>query len=166
MQMGQGNTTDQDAYGQVNVFIQMFKNIPMQVKLDDGEEERRFGLPEIFTNAIMDASPSSPNVIMDRKWVEQQPRYGSLEETGNDVVEELTAAYDEERLQTLVEAAFKDEGDQPEEKTTTGIPLDVLDDPNWKVRYQALDKLDPTSEHLELLGKALDDEKSSIRRLA
>lgn len=166
MQMGQGNTTDQDAYGQVNVFIQMFKNIPMQVKLDDGEEERRFGLPEIFTNAIMDASPSSPNVIMDRKWVEQQPRYGSLEETGNDVVEELTAAYDEERLQTLVEASFKDEGDQPEEKTTTGIPLDVLDDPNWKVRYQALDKLDPTSEHLELLGKALDDEKSSIRRLA
>jgi len=166
MQMGQSNPAENDSYGQVNVFIQMFKNIPMQVKLEDGEEERRFGLPDIFTNAIMEASPSSPNVIMDRKWVEQQPRYGTLEEIGNDVVEELSAAYDEERLNTLVEAAFKEESDQPEEKISTGISLDVLDNPDWKMRYQVLDKLDPTSEHLELLGKALDDEKSSIRRLA
>jgi len=166
MEMNQEATNQQDAFGQVNVFIQMFRNIPMQVKLDDGHEEKRFGLPEMFTNAIMKASPSSPNVILDRKWVEQQPRYGSMEEIGNEVVEELSAAYDQERLDELVDLAFKDEQEPMESKKKTEISLEVLDDPDWKVRYQALDRLDPSFENLELLDKALNDEKASIRRLA
>ncbi|WP_339374386.1 HEAT repeat domain-containing protein, partial [Picosynechococcus sp. PCC 7002] len=41
-----------------------------------------------------------------------------------------------------------------------------MDDPNWKNRYAALDRLDPTIDDLDLLEKALHDEKSSIRRLA
>lgn len=156
-----------DSFGQVNVFIQMFKQIPMQVKVNDGNEEQRFGLPEKFTNTIMQASTSSPNIILDRKWMEQQPRYGTMEEIGNDVVEELSAAYDEERLEKLIKAAFNEDTDQPvEEKRVADISPEVLDHPDWKIRYQALDQIEPTLEHLELLGKALDDEKASIRRLA
>src|SRR5699024_8466934 len=32
-------TASNDHFGQINVFIQMFRNIPMQVKLQDGETE-------------------------------------------------------------------------------------------------------------------------------
>lgn len=166
LQLEQKTEKTDDAFGQIQVYIQMFKNIPMQVKLNDGQEEKRFGLPERFTNAIMKASSSSPNIILDRKWVEQHPRYGTMDEIGNEIVEELSAAYDEERLNELVEAAFQEDSQQTEVKQKTAISPDVLDHPDWKVRYQALDRLDPTLEHLELLGKALDDEKASIRRLA
>ncbi|MFC4024819.1 conserved virulence factor C family protein [Oceanobacillus longus] len=158
----------EDAFGEVNVFIQMFRGIPMQVKLEDGNEEKRLGLPDIFTEAVMEVSPSSPNVIMDRKWVEQHPRYGTLEEIGNDVVEELSASFDKDRLDTLVRMAF-DENDSNEmnkNSTKKSLNLETLDHPDWKVRYAALDRLNPTFEDLPLLDKALEDEKSSIRRLA
>lgn len=40
------NRSDQESFGEVKVFVQMFSGIPMQVKLTDGEREERFGLPE------------------------------------------------------------------------------------------------------------------------
>ncbi|RDW21096.1 virulence factor [Oceanobacillus arenosus] len=157
-----------DAYGEIKVFIQLFRNIPMQVKLEDGNEEKRFGLPERFTNAILAASPSSPNVILDRKWIEQHPRYGSMEEIGNDVVEEISASYDQVRLDNLVELAFKtvDSAEIKEVKKKNQISIKELDNPDWKVRFAALDRFIPSYENLPLLEKALDDEKASIRRLA
>jgi len=157
-----------DAFGEVKVFIQMFRDIPMQVKLEDGNEEKRFGLPEMFTKAIMEASPSSPNVILDRKWVEHHPRYGSMEEIGSEVVEELEASYNQERLDQLVKLAFteKEASELRTSNATERIPLEKLDHPDWKVRYAALDRLNPSIEDLSLLDKALADEKSSIRRLA
>lgn len=157
-----------DAFGEIKVFIQMFRDIPMQVKLEDGNEEKRFGLPDIFAKAIMEASPSSPNVILDRKWVEQHPRYGSMEEIGSEVVEELAASYDQARLDELVKLAFTDNktSEQGAKSATEKIPLEKLDHPDWKARYAAMDRLVPTIEDLPLLDKALSDEKSSIRRLA
>lgn len=158
--------TEDHAFGEIQVFVQMFRGIPMQVKVEDGaEDEKRFGLPERFINANMEAAPASPNIIMERKWVEQDVRYGDLDTVGNEVVEELSAVYDDERLESLVKQAFSSE--EPETPyETEDIPIEVLDDPDWRVRYAALDRLDPTFAHIELLDKALDDERSSIRRLA
>ena len=156
------------SFGEVRVFIQMFRGIPMQVKLDDGTGEKQFGLPETFTNAILKASPASPNVIWERKWVEQNVRYGKTDDIGQEVVEELIASYDQERLEHLVELAFDEDGMKTsalEEKNK--ITLDTLDDPDWRVRYAALDRMgEPTLKDLDILNKALDDERSSIRRLA
>ncbi|WP_156290322.1 conserved virulence factor C family protein [Oceanobacillus salinisoli] len=156
----------EEAFGEVRVFIQMFREIPMQVKLDDGNEEKRFGLPKMFMDAVMEASSSSPNFVMERKWVEQHPRYGTMEEIGTDVVEELNASYDQERMNKLVEMALQNKpaGEAPSKRRN--ISLETLDHPDWKVRYAALDALNPTIEDLPLLEKALKDEKSSIRRLA
>src|SRR5699024_5630775 len=83
------NASNEDsAFGAIQVFFQMFRGIPLQVKLHDGQEERRVGLPETFTEAAMEAAPSSPNIIMEREWVEQGVRYGSLEKISEIVVEE------------------------------------------------------------------------------
>lgn len=160
------SSTTEPAYGEVRVFLQMFRGIPMQIKLDNGEEEKRVGLPELFTNAALEAAPASPNIIWERKWVEQDVRYGKMNDVGNEVVDELSASYDQKRLNSLVEQAFQKESQVKTSAEATHIPLDILDDPDWRIRYAALDRLDPTLEHLPLLNKALDDERSSIRRLA
>lgn len=158
----------EDAFGEVKVFIQMFRGIPMQVKLEEGDEEKRFGLEERFMNAAMKASPASNNMVMERQWVEQNPRYGDLEEIGNEVTEELSASYDEARLEALVKQAFESETEEPQPMNDNGkaVTLETLDDPDWKVRYAALDRMNPTFEDLPVLDKALQDEKASIRRLA
>ena len=159
------NMPTDDHFGEIKVFIQTFRYIPAQVKLEDGENEQRFGLPERFTNATLEASATSDNMLMERKWVEQHPRYGDMETIGQEVVEEITASYDEERLQQLVEAALSDTTDQG--PRLIKVTPDMLDQPNWKDRYATLDHMmDPTVEDLPTLDKALDDEKASVRRLA
>lgn len=155
-------------YGVIKVFIQFFRGIPIQVKLEEDEEEKRFGLPQVFQEAIMKASAISENIIFDRKWVEQDPRYGNSDEIGKEVVEELSAAYDEQRLNELVEIALEERDvSELEERFNDDVPLDVLDHPDWKERYAALDRIiEPSLKHLLLLDKALDDDKASVRRLA
>ncbi|MFZ0477177.1 MAG: conserved virulence factor C family protein [Halobacillus sp.] len=156
-----------DTFGEVKVFIQMFRGIPMQVKLEEGEEEKRVGLPERFMEAAMKASPASPNMIMERKWVEQSPRFGDTSEIGEQVKEEISASYDQERLDSLVKQAFDQEADYVETTDKKSrITLETLDHDDWKVRYAALDRMDPTTEDYAILDKALDDSKASIRRLA
>ena len=159
------NTNTEDAFGEVKVFIQMFRELPIQIKLQEGENEQRFALPERFMNAAMEAATASDNYLMERKWVEQSARYGKMEEIGSDVVEELSATYDSERLNQLLDAALNNES-LVEEHTGKTVTLDMLDQPNWKDRYAALDRMDPTEADFPVLNKALDDEHSSVRRLA
>lgn len=162
--------TDEDsAFGEVHVFLQMFRGIPMQVKVENSEEERRHGLPEHFTNAVMDASKATDNVIFERKWVEQDHvRYGEINDVGEQIVEEVVATFDEKRLNQLVELAFKDDSAETRETIhkQDDIPIEIFDEPDWRTRYATLDRLDPTIAHLDILDKALDDDNSSIRRLA
>lgn len=164
----QDENTANEAFGEVKVYIQMFRGIPMQIKLEEGETEQRVGLPEIFMEAAMKASPASSNMVMERKWVEQNPRYGDLEDIGPEVAEELAASYDKERLELLVQQAFREEPveSQNDHQTEQSVSLETLDNPDWKVRYAALDRMNPTYHDLPVLDKALQDEKASIRRLA
>ncbi len=155
----------EEAFGEVHVYLQMFRYIPMQVKLEEGEVEKRFGLPERFMNATMKASETSDNMLMERKWVEQSPRYGDLEEIGKEVLEEVNASYDDARLEDLVKYALNNET-ASNRSFYQKVTMEMMEAPNWKDRYAALDRMDPTEEDLPVLDKALQDEKASIRRLA
>ena len=157
-----------DHYGEIKVFIQKYKDIPMQVKLTDGTEERRFGLPDVFIKARAEAQDTNDNVILVRKWIEVGVRYGDFEQVGNDVVEELMASYPESRLQTLIEQAkhAHKETDKHARKRQT-LTIADLEHSDWRIRYQKLEQMaDPTVEDKAVLAKALDDEKTAIRRLA
>ncbi|WP_100012343.1 conserved virulence factor C family protein [Lentibacillus sediminis] len=162
-------TEPDDAFGEVKVFIQEFRGIPMQVKLQDGDEEKRFGLPERFADAAMQASTASENMLFERKWVEQSPRYGDMQEMGSDVAEEIDASYDPDRLKELVNQAISG-SPAPESLSTKKrdrVTVEMLDSPEWKERYAALDRIiEPTLEDLPVLDKALDDSKASVRRLS
>jgi hypothetical protein len=155
-------------FGEIKVFIQKFRSIPMQVKLMNGEKEFRFGLPTRFMQAIMDAQSSTDNVVMERQWIEQSPRYGDVTQIGEEIVEELSAAYNDERISFLVKKAFDTLENQNNDKNIGSykVTLDMLDEPDWKMRYAALEQMNPTIEDLPVLEKALGDEKASNRRLA
>jgi hypothetical protein len=154
-------------FGEVEVFIQMFRHIPMQIKLIAGEEEKRVGLPEAFQEAALKAQQSSENIVIERKWQEQGVRYGELEEIGTQVSEEIIAAYPLERLQRLVTQAVEGTSKTNNINSTSSKELALaLQSDDWKVRYAAMDRYNPSIKDLPLLSQALHDEKVSIRRLA
>ncbi|MDF2857929.1 MAG: virulence factor, partial [Neobacillus sp.] len=141
----------------------------LQVKLTDGTEERRFGMPDYFLKARESAQLADENYILLRKWADQGVRYGEFDEVGQEIVEELIAAYPLERLESLVTKA------QTKESATLQKPIlsrkkitvEELNNPDWRTRYQLLEQMDdPDLGDLPMLEKALADEKPSIRRLA
>lgn len=156
----------EDSFGEIHVFVQMFRNIPLQVKLQEGEKEERFALPERFMKAGMKAATASENYLMERRWVEQSPRYGEIEEIGHTIVEEISATYNEERLKVLLQVALTNDQATEEVSSQRKVTLDMLDQPNWRDRYAVLAQMDPTEGDFPVLNKALDDSNSSVRRLA
>ncbi|MDT9024577.1 MULTISPECIES: conserved virulence factor C family protein [Rossellomorea] len=159
----------EEHFGEVNVSVQMFKGIPMQVKVTDGEQEKRFSLPTPFLEAIGQSQKDGDNVVLLRKWKDYGIRYGDLDEIGNNVTEELVAAYPSERLAALVEEAQEttDSKGPLIYKKKQKVSVADFEAPDWQTRYQKLDAMeDPTLDDLPLLEKALEDEKVSIRRLA
>ncbi|OZM57426.1 virulence factor [Lottiidibacillus patelloidae] len=167
VKLQQGTKELNDHFGEVEVYVQMFRNIPMQIKLISGEEELRVGLPDVFKNAAMKAQETSENIVIERKWQESGVRYGDLKEIGNQVSEEIIAAYPEERIERLVKQALEGTSSTNTVNSTSSKELEeALQSDDWKVRYAALDRYNPKIEDLSLLEKALQDEKVSIRRLA
>lgn len=165
---GSQNKLDEH-FGEIKVEVQMFKDIPLQVKLTDGSTEKRFGMPEYFLKARERAQLPDENYILLRRWDQQGVRYGEFDQIGQEVVEELIAAYPAERLEDLVsnaqtkESAAKQKPILERKKVT----LELLDNPDWQIRYQLLEQMDdPKIEDLPVLEKALADEKPSNRRLA
>ena len=153
-------------YEEVYVHVQEFKGIPLQVKVFDSSSEERFAMPERFVTAmsvVMD--PTEENYLLQRKWVDYGVRYGEKDEIGKSMVEEIEAAYPQERLDGLTEK--KDA--QQEETVPRGrkVSAEEFDAPEWEVRFQLLDQMiEADISDLPLLSKALNDEKMSIRRQA
>ncbi|MGO1060053.1 conserved virulence factor C family protein [Planococcus sp. FY231025] len=153
-------------FGEVYVHVQQFKGIPLQVKVFDSSSEQRFGMPERFTAAMAKAmDPTEENYLLQRKWADYGVRYGDKEEIGQHVVEELNAAYPDERLQQLV---------SPSEEQVQGavvrgrkVAIEEFNVPDWQTRFQLLEQMGEGSlDDLPLLARAIEDEKMSIRRQA
>ncbi|PYZ94563.1 virulence factor [Salipaludibacillus keqinensis] len=165
----QSSSTVNEHFGEVQVQVQEFKGIPMQVKVSDGESEKREGLPERFIDAVAKATNKDDNVVLLRKWKEYKPRYGELNEVAHEVAEELQATFTDTRLKELVEAATATNDSltlEKPKKQWLKVTEDMLDDKDWKKRFAILEQMSPTIDDLPVLEKALVDEKASIRRLA
>jgi HEAT repeat protein len=163
-------------FGEVQVLLQHFRGIPLQVRVQSGTEQQRAALPERFSEAAVRAAAASPNLIKERSLEDWGIRYGELKDVLEEVTQEIDATYDETRLQQLVEQAQQQLGSGVEGAAavrtagrTALSPEELqrqLAAPDWKQRYAALQQVKPSAETLPLLIKALDDEKSSVRRLA
>jgi hypothetical protein len=171
-----GAATEEAAFGEAKVLLQTFRGIPLQVRVRSGAEEARAAMPERFAQAAMRAGTASPNLIKERKLEELDGvRYGELKDIAGEVIQELDASYDDARLEALVSQAMleTETGSATAEaepiaaaEQDPGATAALLRDPDWKTRYAALQRLKPSLTTLPLLVHALQDEKSSIRRLA
>src|SRR5438132_5655160 len=91
---------------EVTVSVQYFRDLPMLVKVSSGSVMTRLPLPERFGQALERAMGASENMLMERKWQDEGPRYGDLRDVGEAVVREISAVYDEKKLKELVERAY------------------------------------------------------------
>ncbi|PZE19771.1 conserved virulence factor C family protein [Paenibacillus xerothermodurans] len=163
-------------FGEVQVLLQHFRGIPLQVRVQSGTEQLRAAMPERFSEAAVRAAAASPNLIKERSLEDWGIRYGELQEVLDEVTQELDATYDEERLQQLVEQAQQQLGGAVEGAAAVRSagrvalsPAELQQElaaPEWKRRYAALQQVKPSAETVPLLVDALNDEKSSVRRLA
>lgn len=163
--------TAEAAFGEAQVLVQMFRGIPLQVRVRAGAEEVRVGMPERFTQAAVRAGTASPNLIKERKLEELGVRYGELGDIAGEVVQELDASYDDARIESLVSLAMQETSESPPVEESAGVEdasaaLAQLRHSDWKLRYAALQKIQPSLTTLPLLVHALQDENTSIRRLA
>ncbi|KAB7708982.1 virulence factor [Bacillus aerolatus] len=158
----------EEAYGEVQASIQVFKGIPIQLKLTSPAEEKRFPLPDYFMEAFKKAQLADDNYVLQRKWEDFGIRYGDLEEIGKETLEEIVAAYPQERLDSLASAGA--EGKPVPETKRRGLKLTVSmwqEEEDWRRRYQWLEQMeDPAEDDLPILKLALADSKPAIRRLA
>ncbi|NEW06943.1 virulence factor [Paenibacillus sp. SYP-B3998] len=164
-------TAPEAAFGEAQVFVQMFRGIPLQVRVRAGAEEMRSAMPDRFTQAAVRAGTASPNLIKERKLEELGVRYGELKDIAGEVVQELDASYDDARIESLVSLAMEETSETTSasdlaEPFNTDAAAEQLRHSDWKLRYATLQKIQPSLETLPLLVHALQDENTSIRRLA
>jgi hypothetical protein len=162
------------SYGEAQVLVQMYRGIPMQVRVRMGDSEVRSALPPQFAEAVGVAAGSG--MIRERKLEEFGVRYGEPEEIAAEIVRELEASYTTERLEALVQAAIALGNSGGAEEAAAAVvrpaPLTLVEaqeqfaSPDWQVRYAALDRYVSSIEGLPLLAAAIKDENTSIRRLA
>jgi hypothetical protein len=163
----------QDSFGEASGFVQLYRGIPMQVRVRIGDREVRAAMPKRFTEAVTAAAAAS--MIRERKLEELGVRYGEPEDIAAELVKELEAAYPQERLEELVAAALalgkSNEGDAaPAPARPAPLSAEELAErfasPDWSVRYEALSRTSPEPAMMPLLAKAISDENVSIRRQA
>ncbi|WP_028590295.1 virulence factor [Paenibacillus massiliensis] len=156
-------------YGEAQVFVQFFRAVPMQIRVKAGQQEERISLSERFVQAVTEIA--SATLIKERKLSDYGVRYGELPDIAREVEQELEAAYPQERLRKLIEQAIAhsiDGGEFVEQRRSyTDAELqEAMQQADWRVRYAALDALEPEPQHLPLLRQALSDDKMQLRRLA
>lgn len=156
-----------DHFGEVFVHVQMFRGLPLQIKVFDSASEQRVSTGDRFVKAFqsVEVDKFDDNYLLERKWVDFGVRYGEKDEIAQSVLQEIDAAYPEERVAHIVEGANKKNTVTLHREKVTLEQYMAAED--WQKRYQLLDQLpDPEVEDLPLLEKALEDEQMSIRRLA
>lgn len=166
-----GGTGIATGFGEAQVLVQMFRGIPIQVRVRMNDSEVRSALPAKFTEAVNIAAGSG--IIRERKLEEFGVRYGDPEEIAEEIVRELEATYTDERLSALIAASLAaGPGEQAAPVAPRPAPLTLeeaeqaFQSDDWQVRYAALERYVSALEGIPLLAKAIRDENASIRRLA
>lgn len=160
----------EEHYGEVRLYVQTFRGIPMQIRVKTDWEEVRESLSKRFVDAAIEAGMGAPNLIKERRLEDRGVRYGEPQDIAREVLAELESEYSDERLRTAVERAKQMKaGEEPlvewRELSIEGIK-EAFAHPDWRVRYGAFSQLKPEEEALDLIERALQDENVSVRRLA
>ncbi|PZO19534.1 MAG: PBS lyase [Leptolyngbya foveolarum] len=164
----QSATADRD-FGQVEVAIQMFRGIPVQVRAIAGSEQARVALPNRFNQALQRAIVATQaDYVAERIWSPYQPQFGNPNEIAQQVADELDSLTNEHDLALLEKAAV-----DPDQRTTVqGEKLSQqsllaeLKQSDWKRRLKAIQQIEIDAETFPAVVLALKDNRNAIRRWA
>jgi len=160
--------SDSVGFGEAHVRVQLYRGIPIQIRVRSGGQEHRAAMPERFSAAVTEAAGAS--MIRERMLQDLGVRYGEPQEVLNEVSRELDAAYPEARLRDLVEQAKAAGPEAPPPQPPSPLSgqevMKALDSQDWRERYAALERLKPSEEDLPVVARALRDSQMSVRRLA
>lgn len=142
--------------GQVQVFVQTFLGIPIQVKAVDQHSEKRISLGARFDAAAQAAqAESGADFLKERCWIDHGVRYGPLEVVADEVAEELRGTCDQSRLDHI-----------KDESPSITVLTQWLSGEDWHGRLLAVQTLSTMDGNIALLALALKDSNSQVRRLA
>ncbi len=154
--------------GQVSVFVQTFRGIPIQVKIMDGQGEKRVALDSRFSEAAQFVqAQSGGDYLKERYWDDRGPRYGSLEEVASQVVDEIEGTLDTKAIEQLVDKALGRSVEATEATLPRSVALikaDLTSD-DWHQRLAAVQELGTANDTIPILALSLRDPHPAVRRL-
>lgn len=155
---------DQADHGKVQVFVQTFRGVPIQVKVVDADGESRVSLGEQFNAAAKwIQQETGADFLKERYWADYGLRYGDREQIAKDVAAELQAGMDDAAVEWMRENAVSNNVESIEQL------LVALKDSNSQVRRLAAAALGATgnADAVEPLCAAfLHDTSIAVRRTA
>ncbi|HEY9711983.1 MAG TPA: virulence factor [Chroococcales cyanobacterium] len=150
--------------GEVQLLVQTFKGVPIQIKAVDAAGESRISLGEIFNQTAQTIQEiTGANYLTERHWADHGRRYGERQEMADQLKEELLGRYDEQALEHLKQRAL---GATEATALSAETLRQYLTDEDWRKRLTAVQELSAENDRLPLLQKALSDEHPQVRRLA
>ncbi len=166
-QRSEGNTTLKNTtLGEVRVLVQTFRSIPMQVKVTDGQTEKRLSLSPRFLKAARELQAHfGAAFIQERQWIDQGIRYGELDIVAQEVLEEIEGVQSEAVLEKIKNDIL---GTSPSINLKQSVKQETQADiksQNWHERLRALEQLEAPEQSIDLLvSLLLEDPQPQIRR--
>lgn len=162
--------------GQIQILVQTFSGIPMQVKAVDLEGETRLSLGPHFNEAAqLIQQTTGADFLKERQWVDHGFRYGPRAEMAEQVVSELQNYFSPERLDLAVRGAIGEKELEGAKKIDQLADFAAIEKlflaSQWQQRLlavQELSRLDISQSPvaINLLIAALQDSNAQVRRLA
>lgn len=159
------NQLQGDSLGEIRVLVQTFRDIPIQVKVTDGNSEQRVGLPAYFGTAARELQGHfGADYLKERHWVDWGARYGTLAEIAQEVSDEIEGLLDEPMIERQKTLALENISQASHSQALVMDKQAYLEITDWHQRLRFIQALDAVEDHLPLLIVALKDEQPQIRR--
>ncbi len=157
-------------FGSVDVAVQMFRAIPIQVRAISADgQQARVALPDRFNQALQRTIVATgANYVAERRWEPYQSPAGSAVEVAQLVADEIVNLIDEDELAQIENAALSNYSETEQVFVTDRQQafLTQLRHPNWKSRLKALQQIEVNPETWHQVLTLLNDEQITIRRWA
>ncbi len=152
-------------FGQVEVAIQKFRGIPVQVRVMDDAQQSRVALPERFNQALQRAiAATGANYVAERIWAPYQPQFGEVEAIAQQIAEELDSLINDQDLAVLEQQAITTDLRATASKPSQQRLLADLQSPDWKQRLKAIQTIEIDEETFSAVVETLKDDRATIRR--
>lgn len=159
------NATSQN-FGQVEVAIQVFRGIPVQVRAIAADGESRVALPERFNQALQRIiQATQADYIGERRWEAYPSHFGEPQEVAQTIADEMVSLIDDFELSQLEVSAIANAQTEISQSSQQ-VLLAELSHSDWKHRLKVLQRIEVNPETFSAVVNCLADERSTIRRWA